>query len=142
MKRRRTERRRASERDRDRVTRRRKRGKKCAVSRQMHRPWEIRLRYHIVIAAGYICRSVGRSAGQSVAVGPNGKEKTRYIIRESETVKTVAVSSTYPYILRNISDTRIIINIISSSSCSSVIGATSLRVRNTFTTWMIPYSPI
>lgn len=136
-----TERRRALERDRDLVTRRRKRGKKCAMSRQMHRPWEIRLRYHIVIAAGYICRSVGRSAGQSVAVGPNGKEKTRYIL-ESKTVKTVAVSSTYLYILRNISDTQIIINIISSSSssCSSVIGATSLRVRNTFTTWMIPYS--
>lgn len=65
-----------------------RRGKKCVTSRQMHRPWEIRLRYHIVIAAGYICRSVGRSAGRSVAVVPNGKkEKTRLVyctIRETE----------------------------------------------------------
>jgi hypothetical protein len=61
------------ERDRERVTR--KRGKKCVTSRQMHRPWEIRLRYHIVIAAGYICRSVGRSAGRPVGRGRTERKR-------------------------------------------------------------------
>lgn len=90
--------------------------------------------------------SVGRSIGRPVGRGrTERKRENEAYIRESETVKTVGCSLEYLpiYILRNISDTQIIINIISSSSSSysSVIGATSLRVHNTFTTWMIPYSP-
>lgn len=88
----------------------------------------------------WVYLSVGRSIGRPVGRGRTERK------RENEVYTRVGdgqdcCSLEYLCILRNISDTQIIINIISSSSCSPVIGATILRVRNTFTTWMIPYSP-